>query len=235
MKAGQDWHVSPPAAARPAIQLQPLLHFTPRQFGFAQQLDGTALFSPYGTLSNTGIYYFTSGNSASQQDGYQRFDTYWRYNDNERMITYQVGDLISNSLTWSNSVRMGGLRVARNFGLRPDIVTYPMLQYTGTAAVPSTLDLFINGYKANSTSLNAGPFTLTNTPYLNGAGEATVITTDAQGRQISTTIPFYVSNALLREGLSDFDCPLAFCVRTTAYRIIPTLTTLLSAASIATD
>ncbi|MEI7200203.1 fimbrial biogenesis outer membrane usher protein [Pectobacterium parvum] len=162
-------------------------------------------FSPYGTLSNTGIYSFASSNSTSQQDGYQRFDTYWRYNDNERMITYQVGDLISNSLTWSNSVRMGGLRVARNFGLRPDIVTYPMLQYTGTAAVPSTLDLFINGYKANSTSLNAGPFTLTNTPYLNGAGEATVITTDAQGRQVSTTLPFYVSNALLREGLSDFD------------------------------
>ncbi|WP_409158990.1 fimbria/pilus outer membrane usher protein [Pectobacterium sp. B2J-2] len=163
------------------------------------------LFSPYGILSNTGIYYFTSGNNTSQQDGYQRFDTYWRYNDNERLITYQVGDLISNSLTWSNSVRMGGLRVARNFGLRPDIVTYPMLQYTGTAAVPSTLDLFINGYKANSTNLNAGPFTLTNTPYLNGAGEATVITTDAQGRQISTTIPFYVSNTLLRAGLSDFD------------------------------
>ncbi|MEQ9888210.1 fimbria/pilus outer membrane usher protein [Pectobacterium zantedeschiae] len=162
-------------------------------------------FSPYGTLSNTGIYYFTSGSSNTQQDGYQRFDTYWRYNDNERMITYQVGDLISNSLTWSNSVRMGGLRIARNFGLRPDIVTYPMLQYTGTTAVPSTLDLFINGYKANSTSLNAGPFTLTNTPYLNGAGEATVITTDAQGRQISTTIPFYVSNTLLRKGLSDFD------------------------------
>ncbi|WP_224651264.1 fimbria/pilus outer membrane usher protein [Pectobacterium versatile] len=163
------------------------------------------VFSPYGTLSNTGIYYFTSGSNTTQQDGYQRFDTYWRYNDTDRMITYQAGDLISNSLTWSNSVRMGGLRIARNFGLRPDIVTYPMLQYTGTAAVPSTLDLFINGYKANSTSLNAGPFTLTNTPYLNGAGEATVITTDAQGRQVSTTIPFYVSNSLLREGLSDFD------------------------------
>ncbi|RKO79463.1 fimbrial assembly protein [Pectobacterium parmentieri] len=162
-------------------------------------------FSPYGTLSNSGIYNFISGSNNTQQGGYRRFDTYWRYNDSERMITYQVGDLVSNALTWSNSVRMGGLRVARNFGLRPDIVTYPMLQYTGTAAVPSTLDLFINGYKANSTSLNAGPFTLTNTPYLNGAGEATVITTDAQGRQVSTTIPFYVSNVLLREGLSDFD------------------------------
>ncbi|RLM24906.1 fimbrial assembly protein [Brenneria alni] len=163
-------------------------------------------FSDYGILSNTGIYNITTGNSASgRRDGYRRYDTYWRYSESERMLTYQVGDLISNSLTWSNSVRMGGVRISRNFNLRPDIVTYPLLQYSGSAAVPSTVDLFINGYKANSSTLNPGPFTLTNTPYLNGAGEATVITTDVQGRQVSTTIPFYVSNTLLRTGLSDFD------------------------------
>lgn len=164
------------------------------------------LFSDYGMITNTGIYDVTTGkNSASQRNGYRRFDTYWRHSDSERMLTYQVGDLISNSLTWSNSVRMGGARISRDFGIRPDIITYPLMQYTGSAAVPSTLDLFINGYKATSSTLNSGPFTLTNTPYLNGAGEATVVTTDAQGRQISTTVPFYVSNELLRAGLSDFD------------------------------
>ncbi|WP_235319651.1 fimbria/pilus outer membrane usher protein [Pectobacterium fontis] len=196
-----------PARSSPGLLFNYNLYYTSPQGG-SDSLSSwmeQRVFSPYGTLSNTGIYSFISGGDTTQRDRYQRFDTSWRYNDNDRMLTYQAGDLISNSLTWSNSVRMGGLRIARNFSLRPDIVTYPMLQYTGTAAVPSTLDLFINGYKANSTSLNAGPFTLTNTPYLNGAGEATIITTDAQGRQISTTIPFYVSNTLLREGLNDFD------------------------------
>ena len=42
-------------------------------------------------------------------------------------------------------------------------------------------------------------------PYINGAGEATVVTTDAQGRQVVTSLPFYVSNTLLARGLSDFD------------------------------
>ncbi|MGV8566355.1 hypothetical protein ACV34R_30820, partial [Pseudomonas aeruginosa] len=36
-------------------------------------------------------------------------------------------------------------------------------------------------------------------------GEATVVTTDAQGRQVVTSLPFYVSNTLLARGLSDFD------------------------------
>ncbi|MDR4133167.1 fimbrial biogenesis outer membrane usher protein, partial [Bacillus cereus ATCC 10876] len=47
------------------------------------------------------------------------------------------------------------------------------------------------------------PFTLTNLPYINGAGDAVLITTDALGRQVSTTLPFYVTSELLKRGLSD--------------------------------
>ncbi|MDR3434575.1 MAG: fimbria/pilus outer membrane usher protein [Rouxiella aceris] len=171
------------------------------------------LFSGVGMLSNTGTWRYTLTNSGADatfnnQDGYLRYDTYWRYSDDQRMIGYQLGDVVSNSLTWSNSARMGGLRISRNFAVRPDIVTYPLVRYSGTASVPTAVDLFINGYKASSSQLNSGPFTLTNVPYINGAGEATVVTTDALGRQVTTSVPFYVSNQLLRQGLSDFDFSL---------------------------
>ena len=137
-----------------------------------------------------------------------RYDTLWKYSDSEQMISYQAGDVVSNALTWSSSVRMGGLRLSRNFSVRPDLVTYPLLNLSGSAAVPSSVDLFINGYKTSSAQINGGPYTLTNVPWISGAGEATVVTTDALGRQVSTSIPFYVSNTLLREGLSDFDFTL---------------------------
>ena len=41
-------------------------------------------------------------------------------------------------------------------------------------------------------------------PYINGAGQATVITTDALGRRVNTTVPFYVASNLLQTGMSDF-------------------------------
>lgn len=66
------------------------------------------------------------------------------------------------------------------------------------------MDLFINGYKSSSADLQPGPYTLTNIPFINGAGEAVVVTTDALGRQVSTTVPFYVTSSLLQKGLSDF-------------------------------
>ena len=164
------------------------------------------LFGSAGVLSNTGTYRRTFGDDGSSlRSGYLRYDTQWRWNDEDRMIAYQIGDLISDSLTWSHSVRMGGLRISRNFSVRPDLITYPTLTINGSSEVPSTVELFVNGYKANSGQLQSGPYTIANVPLLNGAGQATVVTTDALGRQVSTTVPFYVANALLSPGLSDFD------------------------------
>lgn len=164
------------------------------------------LFDSWGTLSNSGQYRRTiSGfNEGTLNNGYRRYDTTWRYSDDERLLTYEAGDLVSGALPWSNSVRLGGVQLSRDFGVRPDLVTYPLPQFAGEAAVPTSLDLFINGYKSSSTDLQPGPYTLTNIPFINGAGEAVVVTTDALGRQVSTTVPFYVTSSLLQQGLSDF-------------------------------
>jgi outer membrane usher protein len=164
------------------------------------------VFDSWGTLSNTGQYRRTIAGDTldARNNGYLRYDTTWRYSDDDRLLTYEAGDLVSGALPWSSSVRMGGVQLSRDFGVRPDLVTYPLPQFAGEAAVPSSLDLFINGYKSSSTELQPGPYTLTNIPFINGAGEAVVVTTDALGRQVSTTVPFYVTSSLLQQGLSDF-------------------------------
>lgn len=166
-------------------------------------------FGPAGVFSNNAVIRQNwSSRHDDNQQGYIRYDSLWKYSDPGSMISYQAGDVVSNALTWSSSVRLGGIRLSRNFSVRPDLVTYPLLNLSGSAAVPSSVDLFINGYKASSTQINGGPYTLTNVPYISGAGEATIVTTDALGRQVSTSVPFYVSNTLLRQGLSDFDFTL---------------------------
>lgn len=163
-------------------------------------------FDSWGTLSNTGQYRRTLSGDASStlNNGYLRYDTTWRYSDDDRLLTYEAGDLVSGALPWSSSVRLGGVQLSRDFGVRPDLVTYPLPQFAGEAAVPSSVDLFINGYKSSSADLQPGPYTLTNIPFINGAGEAVVVTTDALGRQVSTTVPFYVTSSLLQQGLTDF-------------------------------
>ncbi|MEE1923975.1 fimbria/pilus outer membrane usher protein [Pseudomonas sp. 148P] len=164
------------------------------------------VFDSWGTFSTTGQWrQQISGDSFdSSQRGFLRYDTTFRYTDEERLLTFEGGDVVSGSLPWSSSVRLGGVQLSRDFAVRPDLITYPLPAFAGEAAVPSSLDLFINGYKSTSADLQPGPYTLTNVPYINGAGEAVVVTTDALGRQVSTTLPFYVTSTLLQKGLMDF-------------------------------
>ena len=164
------------------------------------------LFDSWGTFATTGQWR-QSFNGAPGDDGGQgflRYDTTWRFTDEQRLLTYEAGDFVTGALPWTSSVRVGGLQLSRDFAARPDLVTYPLPAFAGEAAVPTSLDLFINGYKSSTTELQPGPYTLTNVPFINGAGEAVVVTTDALGRQVSTTLPFYVTSSLLQKGLSDY-------------------------------
>ena len=168
-------------------------------------------FGNYGTVSNTGVYTQVSGDEADQgstaakrSGRYLRYDTTWTYTDDEKALTWELGDYVTRGLSWGGSSRMAGLQLSKDFSLRPDIITYPLPTFYGEASVPSTVDLFINGYRASRSDVDPGPFVLSNIPYINGAGEAVIVTTDALGRQVSTTMPFYVNGNLLREGLSDY-------------------------------
>ncbi|MBJ9976408.1 fimbrial biogenesis outer membrane usher protein [Pseudomonas sp. S75] len=164
------------------------------------------VFDDWGTFATTGQWRQPFGAAAggARREGFLRYDSTWRFTDDTRLISYEAGDLVTNALPWSSAVRVGGLQVSRDFAARPDLVTYPLPAFSGEAAVPTSLDLFINGYKASSSELQPGPYTLTNVPFINGAGEAVVVTTDALGRQVSTTLPFYVTSSLLAKGLTDF-------------------------------
>ncbi|RVT43822.1 fimbria/pilus outer membrane usher protein [Sphingobium algorifonticola] len=157
------------------------------------------LFGRFGTASNTGTVRLSGGTT-----GYLRYDTRVRLQDEGRALAGTVGDMVTGSLSWGNVVRMGGVQIGRNFRIRPDLVLTPLPQFAGQASVPSAVDLFINGQRSHTDSVRPGPFLLDARPSINGAGEAVVVTTDAVGRRIAASIPFYVSNDLLRPGLVDF-------------------------------
>lgn len=157
------------------------------------------LFGPVGDLSNTG----TLRIGARRGPAYLRYDTSFHAVDQDRAVAFTAGDLITRSFNWTSSVRIGGIQIGREFRIRPDLLTMPLPSFAGQTAVPSAVDLFVNGFRQQRAEVTPGRFVLDDMPVVNGAGEATIVTTDAVGRQIATTIPFYVAAELLRPGLID--------------------------------
>jgi outer membrane usher protein len=133
-----------------------------------------------------------------------RLNTTYTYSDYEAMRTYRAGDTINGGLAWTRPIRIGGLQVQRNFGLRSDLVTLPLPAARGTAAVPSTADIYINNVKTYSQDVGAGPYVLSNLPAIGGNGTARVVLHDSSGRTTEAVLPFYASTMLLAPGLFDY-------------------------------
>ncbi|WGD49262.1 hypothetical protein QA641_26925 [Bradyrhizobium sp. CB1650] len=106
------------------------------------------VFGPYGTLSQSLI----ASTVSPALDGFVRLDSTWTYSDMDQLITYRAGDVISGGLSWTRPYRLGGLQMQRSFALRPDLVTMPVPSLSGSAAVPSTLDVYSQNAKVSDSA-----------------------------------------------------------------------------------
>src|SRR5262249_14755006 len=110
----------------------------------------------------------------------------------------------SGASRWSRPVRFAGLQLASDFDLLPDIVTMPLPSFFGEAAVPSTVDVFVNSAHVFETGVGAGPFEINHLPVVTGNGEANIVVTDALGNRTAIAVPYFASRALLRKGLTAY-------------------------------
>lgn len=174
----------------------------------------TSLFSDKFYLINAGTWFQDfNGNSGY----YSRINTTFSMDNEAKLTTFQAGDIVTRPVADENSVRLGGVKFSRDYSLDRNFITYPTMKVTGTASVPNKIDVFVNNSKVANTSVDSGPFVVSNIPFINGDGTAQIVTTDGNGRQVSSTISFYNSSELLKEGLSDYDLDLGL-LRYSRYR-----------------
>ncbi|MEA2871282.1 MAG: outer rane usher protein [Hyphomicrobiales bacterium] len=173
----------------------------PMAFNGASATFDARVFTPFGTISQSAIL-----RTASLSDRFDalRLNTTLTYSDPETMMSYRAGDVITGGFAWTRPIRIGGAQMQRNFGLRPDLVTLPLPAARGSAAVPSTADIYINNVKTFSQDVNTGPYLLSNLPAITGSGTARVILRDSAGHTTESVLPFYVSANLLAPGMFDY-------------------------------
>jgi outer membrane usher protein len=161
-------------------------------------------FSPWGVASNGLLAY--AGASPSGLGSYSaiRLDSTYVYSDPDTLRRYRLGDFITGGLPWTRPVRLGGGQISSDFSMRPDLITFPLPAVSGSVAVPSTVDVLVNGTRILSREVQPGPFQVPQLPIITGAGTVSMTVTNALGRQVTTELPFYASSALLAPGLQSF-------------------------------
>ncbi|WP_249151170.1 fimbria/pilus outer membrane usher protein, partial [Acinetobacter nosocomialis] len=152
---------------------------------------------------SSGVLYNGSNETSYSHEKWVRLESKWQYVDPEKVRIYTLGDFISNSSDWGSNVRLAGFQWSSAYTQRGDIVTSALPQFSGSAALPSTLDLYVNQQKIYSGLVPSGPFDIKQLPFISG-NEVTLVTTDATGQQIITKKPYYFSSKILAKGINEF-------------------------------
>jgi outer membrane usher protein len=177
-----------------------------------QQINGQnsgGAFTELGVFAGAGVVTSTAvARYGSTDNQVVRLDTTFTRDFPATLETLNLGDDISDGASWGNAVHYAGVRWGRNFGLRPDLLTTPLLATSGSATVPSAVDVFVNNQLVTSNQLPPGPFIIDRLPTVTGTGDVSVVVRDALGREQVVTQTFYSSTTLLAQGLTQYSVNL---------------------------
>ncbi len=134
-----------------------------------------------------------------------RLDTTFTMDRPEQVASLRLGDAISRpAANWGNAARFAGIQYATNFAVRPGLITLPLQSFGAQAALPSTVDVFVNNVFTAQREVPPGPFSISDLPVITGRGEVSMVVRDIAGREQVISQPFYANPSLLRVGLSDY-------------------------------
>jgi outer membrane usher protein len=169
-----------------------------------------SIFSPAGVLHSDFAYRSNGSASGETESGedWVRLDSNFTRDDPANMRSYRAGDVISAPGPWGGAYRMGGAQIASNFSTQPYSITFPTPSIAGSAATPSTVDLYVNGMLRQTENFEPGEFRMDNVPVVTGAGQVRMVVTDVLGREQVVYQDFYASSRLLRSGLVEYSYSL---------------------------
>lgn len=156
-------------------------------------------FSKYGSQSCS---FF--GKTQDYGNNLVRLDTSWVFDQQERVERLQIGDVIGKYNGWGYPVRFGGIQYGTNFGIRPQLIIFPMPFISGTLDYNSVVDLYINGMLQRRDNFSPGRFTIENIPVTTGQGDVSLTVTDPSGQQYVISKTYYTDTPLLKSGLADY-------------------------------
>ena len=142
-----------------------------------------------------------------------RLDTTWTRDQPLEVASLRVGDAISGTSSWGGAVRFGGVQWSTNFSTQPGFIAFPLPGVSGEAALPSTVDLYVNSALRMSREVPSGPFSIQDLPVTTGQGDARLVVRDILGREQVITQPFYTTTHLLKPGLQEYSYELGFVRR----------------------
>jgi outer membrane usher protein len=161
------------------------------------------IFKDYWFFKNSMLY-----NSEAMDEKTVRIGTSLDFDFPDKLTKLTLGDATTVSNPFFNSLRFAGINWGTNYLERPGFVYWNTPQLQGTARLPSTVELYMNGVKIYNQKVSPGDYVLQTGSQINYTGNAQIVVEDVLGNRSVRTLPILINNKLLRKGLSEYNIAL---------------------------
>lgn len=141
---------------------------------------------------------------------WQRQDTRLRYDDEERMIRYTLGDLTYRSAGFQLSPSLAGLAATREFSIQPYRTLKPLSDTEVVIRRTSLVEIYVNGLLFSQLRLAPGVFNIRDFPLATGQSSIRIKVKDDLGQEETYDFSLLYENSLLAQGEDEFSYAVGF-------------------------
>lgn len=160
----------------------------------------TGIFKDFWILENGLMYQNTLA-----EEWVVRLNSSIEFEFPEKMTRLILGDSTTAYNPLINSLRYAGLNWGTNFTERPNFVYWNIPNLQGSARIPSTVELFINGVNIYSQKVSPGDYNIQTGAQIQQAGNAQIVVEDVLGNRSVQSFPILVTNRLLAPELEEYN------------------------------
>ena len=143
--------------------------------------------------------------------GFTRLLTNVQYEDRANLRRYIAGDFFTPTFDLANPVALGGVSLTKVYAMDPYFIQYPTAGFATEVALPSTVQVRVDGNLVAQRQVQPGPLAINNITGIVGAQNVAVVIRDPFGREQVLQQPFfYAINAGLAQGLHEYSYNVGF-------------------------
>lgn len=165
-----------------------------------------------GLSSEAGLRYgdnllLTSSTTAERADGsrkHVRLMSSILRDDRTALRRWTLGDFFTPGREFGGGVNLGGVSLSKLYDIDPYLIQYPTQSIRANVALPSDLEVYMDGQRVRTARLSPGEFELRDLAAYGGARSVRLVLRDAFGRQQELDYSFYASEEPLRAGLHEY-------------------------------
>lgn len=133
-----------------------------------------------------------------------RLMSYVTYERPQHLQWITLGDLFATSGVLGSTLNMGGLGITKAYNMNPYLVRQPTMNFSGAAALPSQVDIYVDGVLAGRQNILPGQFEIRSLNYYGGTRNVELVVRDAFGVEQRFQYSVYFTRALLKNDFHEY-------------------------------